>query len=423
QSMYNAIRNGEYVLFQDCLDKKNADINMTWYNENLLMAALRSNQIIMAEFLIDNGIDVNFTTTLLELHKNKTRKRFQRYKLSCRQLAYDLGHLDIVEQIDVKNNNLHKFYKVTPRRPRIRRPPAPPAPLFPWEIVEEEEDDDEFSDEEEMFGTTQQETTTLRSALAQTNSARTKIDSDVIETDPYYSTMVDTDVPDEGYGTVSPVSPAPSPVKSLRTPKEDRPGILRRGTRSSLTRENYNAVKYRKSYSKSADHAHALGRQKQNNTALPLLRQKSDVSYNDASVESGFFYNDAFSVSKHSNNVTSGSENTKIHHTSSGGFEIRRSILKPRPFSSPASPLAQVTKILNQSKLLKGQSSELGLPYIKSGKQDRFIPHHVVTPWCHSNSSGVYEQLSNTKIYNTVMENSMAVNRQLYSRQISSAKR
>lgn len=28
--MYNAVRNGEYILLQDLLDKKNADINMLW---------------------------------------------------------------------------------------------------------------------------------------------------------------------------------------------------------------------------------------------------------------------------------------------------------------------------------------------------------------------------------------------------------
>ena len=28
--MYNAVRNGEFKLLQDLLDKKNADINMLW---------------------------------------------------------------------------------------------------------------------------------------------------------------------------------------------------------------------------------------------------------------------------------------------------------------------------------------------------------------------------------------------------------
>ena len=30
QDMYNAVRNGEFKLLQDLLDKKNADINMLW---------------------------------------------------------------------------------------------------------------------------------------------------------------------------------------------------------------------------------------------------------------------------------------------------------------------------------------------------------------------------------------------------------
>lgn len=30
QDMYNAVRNGEFKLLQDLLDKRNADINMLW---------------------------------------------------------------------------------------------------------------------------------------------------------------------------------------------------------------------------------------------------------------------------------------------------------------------------------------------------------------------------------------------------------
>ena len=35
------------------------------FNENLLMTALRAEQLEMAEFLLDNGVDRHFTTTLL----------------------------------------------------------------------------------------------------------------------------------------------------------------------------------------------------------------------------------------------------------------------------------------------------------------------------------------------------------------------
>lgn len=35
------------------------------FKENLLMTALRAKQLEMAEFLLDNGVDHNFTTTLL----------------------------------------------------------------------------------------------------------------------------------------------------------------------------------------------------------------------------------------------------------------------------------------------------------------------------------------------------------------------
>lgn len=35
------------------------------YRENLLMVAMRAHQMEMVEFLIDNGVDYNYETTLI----------------------------------------------------------------------------------------------------------------------------------------------------------------------------------------------------------------------------------------------------------------------------------------------------------------------------------------------------------------------
>lgn len=58
-------------------------------------------------------------------------------------MAYDLGLLNVVEMIDVKNNQIHKYYKITPRYPRMRRPPAP-TPLCLMYSDEEEDEEEEL---------------------------------------------------------------------------------------------------------------------------------------------------------------------------------------------------------------------------------------------------------------------------------------
>lgn len=60
-----AVRQGDIDLLEDLLDKRHADINMLWYNENLIMVAIRAKQEQMAEFLIDNEVDVNHTVMLI----------------------------------------------------------------------------------------------------------------------------------------------------------------------------------------------------------------------------------------------------------------------------------------------------------------------------------------------------------------------
>ncbi|XP_046568105.1 uncharacterized protein LOC124276520 [Haliotis rubra] len=126
QAMYNAASIGDIDLLEDCLDKRYSDINMTWYHENLLVAAIKSKQEEMAEFLIDNGVDYNYKTAMINVKDERT-KAMEWYNCSCRQLAFDQGMHDVVELIDYLNGDLFSFIKPKQRIIRYRRP-KPPTP-------------------------------------------------------------------------------------------------------------------------------------------------------------------------------------------------------------------------------------------------------------------------------------------------------
>ncbi|CAF1024756.1 unnamed protein product [Rotaria sordida] len=84
----------------------NADPNMTQYMESLLMAAIRAKRYKMAEYLIDQlGINVNHTTNLLEF-RPQTRIPVREQTISCRDLAYNKGMMDLVDLIDIVSDEV-----------------------------------------------------------------------------------------------------------------------------------------------------------------------------------------------------------------------------------------------------------------------------------------------------------------------------
>ncbi|XP_064605645.1 uncharacterized protein LOC135470559 [Liolophura sinensis] len=121
RAMFNAVGVGDIDLLEDLLDQPNADINVEWFGENLLMAAIRSGQCEMADFLIDNGVNFNHQKKVIELEEDTDHKASV-YHVSCRQMAYDKGLSNIVELIDVKNGELFPFVKPRERQMRLRRP-------------------------------------------------------------------------------------------------------------------------------------------------------------------------------------------------------------------------------------------------------------------------------------------------------------
>ena len=70
------------------------------------MAAIRAKRYKVAEFLIDQlGIDVNHSSNLLEF-RPQTRMPVRQQVLTCRELAYDRGMMDLVDLIDIASDEV-----------------------------------------------------------------------------------------------------------------------------------------------------------------------------------------------------------------------------------------------------------------------------------------------------------------------------
>lgn len=393
EDMYNAVRNGEYKLLQDLLDKNNADINMLWYRENLLMVAMRAQQMEMVEFLIDNGVDYNYETTLIDLKdREKTGKRLLQYTRTCRQMAYDLGLLNVVEMIDVKNNQIHKYYKITPRYPRMRRPPAPTPPCLMYSNEEEDEEDELLAggDSDLLSNLSHvEESSEMKADNPEGKGSDKRVELTL-------DRVAELEVTDDECELFYPRTISSEINKNEIV--EERPGLLRRGTKSSMGLKAHNNLKYKsREQSKSADlrgsinsvgsyawesrrwhHAKSVPGEQGSEESVPFV----------ARISSTFLPQ---TTSKSSNKMT---------------FSRRR------PLSSPASFSDEIQKILGQSRLLRKEPT---LPYIKPpGKSPRAqSARTTVTPWCHSNSSAVLEHLSNTKISRKIQNPRFTVNRQI----------
>lgn len=393
EDMYNAVRNGEYILLQDLLDKKNADINMLWYRENLLMVAMRAQQMEMVEFLIDNGVDYNYETTLIDLKdREKTGKRLLQYTRTCRQMAYDLGLLNVVEMIDVENNQIHKYYKITHRYPRMRRPPAP-TPLCLMYSDEEEDEEEELlagGDSDLLSNLSHVE----ESSEMKTDNQDTKGSDKRVELT--LDRVAELEVTDDECELFYPRTNSSEINKNEKV--EERPGLLRRGTKSSMGLQAHNDLKYkRRAQSKSADlqgTINSVGSYAWESRRWHHAKSASGERDSEESIPFVARISSTFPPQ------TSPNPAKKLTYS------------RRRPLSSPASFSAEIQKILGQSRLLRKEPT---LPYIKPpGKSPRAqSASTTVTPWCHSNSSAVLEHLSNTKISRKIQNPRFTVNRQI----------
>ncbi|CAC5393651.1 unnamed protein product [Mytilus coruscus] len=368
EDMYNAARNGDFLTLHNSLDKKNADINMTWYKENLLMIAIRAGQTEMAEFLIDVGIDYNHKAKYFDLkEKDKKGKRISCYERSCRDLAFDLGNDHIVEVIDVKNKNVFPFVPVEPRQTWQKRPPPPPLPkhLLPPSEIESEEEDNDTSDGENDSG--------HLSARSQDKNNESSL-SDVLDK---------LNGKDDGYGTMSPsMSPCLGNFNPHVYVPPEKPVVMHKPTKASMALQTHNSQFYhRRLVSKSAPsmrNVQVVGSYAHEKKQWELRREKSEMD-DKISVQSLPFF---------------------LTHPSSASS--RRSSTQ----TTASSPLAEVSKILGQSRLLKRETERLSTQRSKT-----IIPTLKINQWCH-NSNNVFNRLSKSATNKRIQCSNFSVNRE-----------
>lgn len=307
-------------------------------------------------------------------------------------MAYDLGLLNVVEMIDVKNNQIHKYYKITPRYPRMRRPPAPTPPCLMYSNEEEDEEDELLAggDSDLLSNLSHvEESSEMKADNPEGKGSDKRVELTL-------DRVAELEVTDDECELFYPRTISSEINKNEIV--EERPGLLRRGTKSSMGLKAHNNLKYKcREQSKSADlrgsinsvgsyawesrrwhHAKSVPGEQGSEESVPFV----------ARISSTFLPQ---TTSKSSNKMT---------------FSRRR------PLSSPASFSDEIQKILGQSRLLRKEPT---LPYIKPpGKSPRAqSARTTVTPWCHSNSSAVLEHLSNTKISRKIQNPRFTVNRQI----------
>lgn len=346
-ALVEAVRTSDYLTLQDLWDKRTTDINMTWFNENLLMVAIRERNEEMAEFLIDNGVDPNFESVIFDLKENTKDKivlgkRVDCYKRSCRQVAFDCEMDKIVEMIDIKNSNWFPFVKPIPRKPKYRRPPAPPIPEK-WQPVVEEEEEEEEEETTENTNTTNKNEVVIKTDDDGDSGHQSLKDGELSMFSDVYKRG---DMYDEGYRTVS-NSPYLSP------PKEERPIFITKPTKSSMLLYSHTSeIRKRRGNAKSAPEKRRLdvvGSYSRESRMWHLPRRKDG------------------SASAASASTATRVQSSVITHGSAPA------VMKTDPYrqknanllNKRQTPLSQVSKILGESRLLSSQS-ELGLPYIHS---------------------------------------------------------
>ncbi|OWF42794.1 uncharacterized protein LOC110460601 [Mizuhopecten yessoensis] len=412
KAMYNAVCEGDIATLQNCLDKPNADLNMTWFNENMLMVAMRTGQMRMAEFLIDIGIDINYEIDLIDLHQEEKTgtKRFDCYRKSCRQIAYENGHDFIVELIDLQSEHWFPYTKKTPRWYKFtKRPPPPPLPRVPGE-------EEEVEEEEELEGEGNENGEKGEEGGDEKKQNEVKKDDDIDsghhsgneikEVEDNLSFLSgdnlrrhDFELIDDGYWSLtqrsSPYMCAPE--------KLERPGLLSRGTKASfLLRKHTNQLLDHRKCSNSAKERNVTVVQAVGSYAQESRRWKRK------SVDQGSVESIPFLARMHSA-ITTCSE--PVRATQSNFSSSRRQ----RPLTTQ-SAFTQVTKILGESRLLRPQK-EPPLPYINTTQhKSPFKRTTKVNPWCHGNSTGVINKLSNVRIQNKIVDPNFYVERQLYQR-------
>lgn len=400
-----AVRQGDIDLLEDLLDKRHADINMLWYNENLIMVAIRAKQEQMAEFLIDNEVDVNHTVMLIEKTENGD---ITTYPQTCRDMAFDRNMEDLVEVIDYKTNNLFSFVKPKERQIRIRRP-RPPTPPTPE--IESEDDftmNDGSPDREGTMKSMEDLVLTeaklkkferdLDSGLNSSNNAENDRKRSVIKSERVHSedhtnsgneshreSVEDSSHVshvfgmDEGYETMSPVSPvcAPLPPRLEHNVVGTKEHVSIRGTRASHSTKMHNVK--------------TMYKVSQNQMDNPMLQSKSGSYCRD---------NKRWHQTKSAPALRSRQSFESIPEVVRTGAPFvhgDKKFIQHNSNPTVISPYSQVAKLLAGSRILKPKSAS-SLPSIHSHRTNRPGSHPIRTEtqyiYSDRNSANTYDRIS-----------------------------
>lgn len=384
KAMVHAVRRGDIDLLESLLEKRNADINMLWYGETLLMEAIRAQQKEMSEFLIDNGVDWKHEKKLVELDE---KGAISVHKIAAREMAYDLNQDDLVELLDQKMENLFPFIRPRPRIPRLRQPiiPFQPPPLdegikAEFFITPEEAKERQKEARKEHFERLRQAAIEAEQLeLERINAQRRKRgllgpDEEEAQMSKDLNALNDeiSQVfgPDEGYETMSPVSHHPRYDRFHMHNMHEPVSI--RGTRASHLKKAFNASKagqlkriespdypmYENHMIESIGSYGFESRRWHHPLSAPTYRNFSIESIPDTDVHIGLpFVHDKFK---------------KSASARSRGRSAPASVPQRRAQSahSNISPFSQVARLLEQSRLfnpvVSSRSSKSLLPAISS---------------------------------------------------------
>lgn len=390
--MVYAVRRGDIGLLERLLEKKNADMNMKWFGENLLMVAIRAQQPEMGEFLVDNGVAWDYERKLVELDENGS---ISVQKLTARQMAFDANMEDLVEILDHKTGNLFPFIKPKPRAPRLRQPIIPFQPPALDEGIRAE-----FLITPEQAIVWQKETRKLhferlREAAIEAelqeqeriNAQRKKrgligAEDESVQMSKSRQTFSDMNVlnddisnvfgPDEGYETMSPVSHYHKDYKYHVTDVQEPVSI--RGTRTFHLKKAFNASKagqlkrmdspdypmHNNNMIESIGSYTFESRQWHHPRSAPQYRNYSVESLADSGVHIGLPF-------LHSGSVKSGSARSRDRPAQTS-FQSRRT----KSAHTNISPFSQVARLLEQSRLfspiISSRPSTTSLPTISNKK-------------------------------------------------------
>ncbi|KAH3893375.1 uncharacterized protein LOC127859949 [Dreissena polymorpha] len=243
-AIVQAVREGDVDLLETLLEKKNADINMTWYGENLLMVAIRSRQVEVGRFLVDNGVDRFYMHKLVDVNPNDG---ISMHTVDARQMAYDTELQEIVEYLDYKSNCLFPFIKPKINDFRLRQPITPFEPpsldeAFPEMTFIEPEQILEIIADERKRRRLERIAHDLELAEMRIKARRNRETS----AGSGHKHFSDSDElsqifgPDEGYETMSPFSPL---IKHDYHIPDMKQHVSIRGTKSSHMVRQFNQLK------------------------------------------------------------------------------------------------------------------------------------------------------------------------------------